>query len=432
MDVDAVEERPGQFVRVPADVLEGTAADAAVLSVRDAVVAAGTGVHGPDELDVPGVRDRGPVASDGDAPVFERLAQRFEDRAREVGRLVKEEDAIVGEGDFAGRCLGAPARHGGEGGRVVRRPEGTLDHEGQVLRQEAAHGVDVCGLERLVVGHLGQDAREAFREHALAGAGRADQQDVVAAGRGDLQGAARLPLPDDFGEVRGVGAGVFLHQDVEGHRLHGLDELLAPQVREKFLHRVDRINVHRVADGGRFLRVPGRDEGLLHPLLPGADEHGEHATDPAHIAPEGQFAKEHRGRQLVELALEGLLSGDDLVVGEHHGREDGQVVDGSLLAEVRRGQVHGDAADGELEPAVSHRGAHPFLRLRHRRIWQADEVEPGQAARQVHFDRHELRGQTAHPGAFYTCVHKNVSFLTYPAGRRIWGRRQGRLLPQGS
>ena len=117
----------------------------------------------------------------------------------------------MGERDFAGARLGTAARHRGQGCRVVRRPEGTLDHEGQILRQEAAHRVDVGGLECLVPGHGREDARQALRQHALAGARRADQQHIVASCRGDLQRASRLPLPDDFGEVRGVRAGILFY-----------------------------------------------------------------------------------------------------------------------------------------------------------------------------------------------------------------------------
>ena len=64
------------------------------------------------------VRDIG-GAGDGDMAVFERLAQDFEDVARELGELVEEEDAVVGEGDFARAGNGAAADEARVGDGVV-------------------------------------------------------------------------------------------------------------------------------------------------------------------------------------------------------------------------------------------------------------------------------------------------------------------------
>jgi hypothetical protein len=44
----------------------------------------------------------GPDADDGDVAFFERLAEGFEGVAAELGELVEEEDAVVGEAGFAG------------------------------------------------------------------------------------------------------------------------------------------------------------------------------------------------------------------------------------------------------------------------------------------------------------------------------------------
>lgn len=41
-------------------------------------------------------------AADVDLPVFQRLAEGLDGDARELGELVEEEDAAVGEGDLAG------------------------------------------------------------------------------------------------------------------------------------------------------------------------------------------------------------------------------------------------------------------------------------------------------------------------------------------
>ena len=66
--------------------------------------------------------------------------------------------------------------------------------------QRAHHG----GLERLVRLERRQDAGQARRQHRLARAGRADHQEVMAAGRRDLEHALGGLLALDLGEV-GIG-----------------------------------------------------------------------------------------------------------------------------------------------------------------------------------------------------------------------------------
>ncbi len=50
-------------------------------------------------------------------------------------------------------------------------------------------------------GHVRQDGGQAPGQHGLARAGRADQQQVVAAGGGDLQRPLHVLLPHHVGEV---------------------------------------------------------------------------------------------------------------------------------------------------------------------------------------------------------------------------------------
>ena len=96
MDVDTVEQRAGDFVHVTL-YLAGSA-DAMMGGI--AIVAAGTGVHGGDEHERAGVLHVVFGTADGDDPVFQRLTHHLKDAAVELGKLVKEEDTIVGEADF--------------------------------------------------------------------------------------------------------------------------------------------------------------------------------------------------------------------------------------------------------------------------------------------------------------------------------------------
>ena len=128
-------------------------------------------------------------ARDGHRAVFQRLAQDFEDVAGELRQLVQEEQAVVGERDLAGARDHAAADESGVGDGVVRRAEGTVRDQAAVGVEYAGDGVDLGGLQRLLEAQGSEDGRKALGQHGLAGAGRADHQDVVSAGGGDLQRA---------------------------------------------------------------------------------------------------------------------------------------------------------------------------------------------------------------------------------------------------
>ena len=84
---------------------------------------------------------------------------------------------------------------------MVRRAKRPRPVERPAARQLAEQAADLRHLERLVQLERRQDAGQAAREHRLAGARRAAQEEVMAAGRGDLEGAPRLLLAVDLGEV---------------------------------------------------------------------------------------------------------------------------------------------------------------------------------------------------------------------------------------
>ena len=60
-----------------------------------------------------------PPTRNGDDPVFERLPQRFEHRAGELGQLVEQQDTAVREADLTRSRHGTPADHGRRGRTVV-------------------------------------------------------------------------------------------------------------------------------------------------------------------------------------------------------------------------------------------------------------------------------------------------------------------------
>ena len=62
--------------------------------------------------------------------------------------------------------------------------------------------MDGRGFDRFLERQRRQDARQPPRQHRLAGAGRPDHQQVVAAGGGDFERAARKRLAVKIGEIR--------------------------------------------------------------------------------------------------------------------------------------------------------------------------------------------------------------------------------------
>ncbi len=116
MQVDAVEERAADAAHVAFDLQR--VAFAGVAGVAE--VAAGARVHGGDQHEAGGKGGGVEGTRDGDRALLERLPEDFQAAAIELGQLVEEEDAVVGERDFAGRGRAAAADHAGIADGVMR------------------------------------------------------------------------------------------------------------------------------------------------------------------------------------------------------------------------------------------------------------------------------------------------------------------------
>ena len=101
----------------------------------------------------------------------------------------------------------------------MRRPEWPSPPARQIGGL-ASHRQHRAGFQRLRFGHGRQDAGQAFSQHGLAGAGRADQQQVMAADGGNLQRATRLQLAADVGQIRDVLDRVFDAEQDQTARVH--------------------------------------------------------------------------------------------------------------------------------------------------------------------------------------------------------------------
>ena len=105
------------------------------------------------------------------------------------------------ERDLARPRGAAAAEQAGRARGVVGSPEGALAGDRHPLPQEPGGAVDARHLERLVEGERREQAAHALREHGLAAAGRALQEQRVPAGGGDLERRLRALLPAHLGEV---------------------------------------------------------------------------------------------------------------------------------------------------------------------------------------------------------------------------------------
>ena len=148
-------------------------------------------VHRPHELE-PRREERVPAdAGDRDDAVLERLAQRLEHRARELRQLVEQQDAAVRERDLAGPRARSASDHRGSRRAVVRRAKRRDGDERPFRGKQPRHGVDARHLQRLLAHERRQDPWQPPREHRLARSRWPLQEQVVGAGRRDLERSAR-------------------------------------------------------------------------------------------------------------------------------------------------------------------------------------------------------------------------------------------------
>ena len=78
--------------------------------------------------------------------------------------------------------------------------------------------------------------------------------------------------------------------------------------------------------------------------------------------------------------------GQHLAGGRHDAEGDREVVSRALFAEVRRGQVDGQAVLGVEEAAVGDGGANPFPTFAHSGAGQSDNCKSFQSACNIYFD----------------------------------------------
>ena len=201
MDVDPVEQRPGDlahvFLHLRSRALTGPP--------RIATVATWAGIERRHEHEVGGEAGGGPRAADRDRAFLERLPHHLQRAPLKLREFVEKQHAVVRQRDFSGHRNRAAADEPGFGDRVVggaKRPRG---HQRLAGLHQAQRAVDPRGLDRLGCRKRRQDRGDPLGEHRLAATGRADHRDVVAAGSRHADRPLRRLLAADVGEVDVVG-----------------------------------------------------------------------------------------------------------------------------------------------------------------------------------------------------------------------------------
>src|ERR1035437_7511999 len=160
--------------------------------------------------------------------------------------------------------------------------------------------MNLGGFQSLFKGERGEDGGQALGQHGFAGAGRADHENVVAAGGGYFEGALGRLLAAHVFEVNGEVL-QFAEQGLGGDAVrlalnhsddHGVEQLQHVQSRR------GGIDVAAFDDGG-FGGVGGGQNEVRDILFARQYGHRQHSRHGADAAVKAQFAHQQKLAQVV-------------------------------------------------------------------------------------------------------------------------------------
>jgi hypothetical protein len=390
MDVDAIEQRTADLAYIALD-HRWSAHALAGLVVE---IAAGTGVHGGREHEAGRKGEGHGGARDGHHAVLEGLTKDLKDVAGEFGKLVEEEQTVVGERDFAGARDHAATDEAGVGDGVVWGSEGSVGNETLVAIEDAGNRVNLGGFQSLFKAQGRQDGGEALGEHGLAGAGRPNHEDIVATGSGDFQSTLRYMLAANVAEVGLVFNGFVEEGSAVDDEGLGEDGAVGGGVEELayFEERGDRIDVDAGDDGG-LARVGSGNDEVVDTGGTGRDGDREHALNSTEGAVKAEFTYENEVRDVLD--GEGAVRTKDA-------DGDGEIEAGALFFEVGGSQINGDASGGKVEAGVLDGGTDAVTRFSNGRVGKSDGGKGfflGFDAGEVDLYVDDVRVDTVHGGA---------------------------------
>ena len=290
---------------------------------------------------------------------LQRRTQGIQGLGAVFRQFIEEQHPVMGQRGLARSCLQPAPGQGRHTGRMVRTAERPVAGQGPALDQPG-HRPDHRGLQQFGRGQGRQQARQTLSQHRLARARRTDKQQIMAAGRRDLQRAFGALLTLDLAQVGPGPAGA--HRPRFGRTQH-----LGP------LEMVDQADQRTRGEDGD---LPG--PGRLGPVGLGTDQAQPHGrgrhrrrqgpADRGDLAVQPQFADRGPAVQRV---------GRDHPERRHQHQADGQVEMTTLLGQVGRGQVGDDPFRRQAQADTGKGPAHPFAALGHRLVRQADDGETG-------------------------------------------------------
>ena len=346
-------------------------------------MAATTGVHRRDQHESGGVGDPVVGAGDRHLAVLKRLPQRVQHARVELGQFVEEQHALVRQRNLAGLGANAAAGQRRHAGGMMRAAERPLGGE-RAAFDLAGDGSDHRDFKEFRWRQRRQDRGQPRRQHGFAGAGRADHQEVVAAGRGDLERALGALLALDVAQVEQVFP-CLMHL-----RLRARQYLRSLEVVGDLDQRVCGDDLDVGARPGRLGAAGGRADQALVARI-GADRRRQRARDRCDRSVEAKLAEHGEAGQRIHR---------DRADRRHQSERDRQIIMAAFLWQVSRGEVDRDSPCREREPGGDQRRPHPLARLRHRLVGQADDGESRQAGcdLDLHVNRAGLDSFKRHRG----------------------------------
>lgn len=207
-------------------------------------------------------------------------------------------------------------------GGMVRRSIGPLPPAPRINALAAAGG-NGRRFQGLELAGRGQDAGQTRREQRLAAARRAEQQQVVPAGRRDFQRPARLQLPAHIAQVG----------NADRHRGGGHSRWQRAAFKGAADFQQSACDAYVGMLGQRRLFTVGRSHDQA-PAIPGGCDRGRQDTVyTAQLAGEGQLAQEF-------VLVQGLRI--DLATGGEDAERNGQIESAAFLGQIGGSQVDGD------------------------------------------------------------------------------------------
>ena len=311
-------------------------------------------------------------ARDHDFAGLDRLPERIQDLRLKFGKLVEKENAEMRERNLAGTRAQAPADHRRGARRMVRIAERPPVRERAIL-DHAGDGGDHRGFEKLARRKRRQDRGQPRRQHRFAGAGRPDHENIVGAGRGDLQRALGAFLSFHFGKIERRFA--HLANFRRGPRQH----LRAAKMVRELNERGGREDFHlRTCPGGLGPAGGGTNQAVA--LRVRGDGGGQHARDRRERAVEAKLADDGEALHRIR---------GDRADRRHQAERDRQIVMTAFLRQIRGREIDGDSPRRQRQPRGDQSGAHPVLGFGNGLIRETDNGEGGQARRhlRLHVDR---------------------------------------------